>query len=83
MMIAKAGLAAVAVAAFIGLAGTSAQAAPFDMGVIAPKQREIVEIQYRGRRVAPPRKVCRTEVVRRWVRGRPVTERVQRCVTRQ
>jgi hypothetical protein len=53
------------------------------MSGIAPKQSEVVEVQYHGRRVAPPRKVCRTEVVRRWVRGRPVTERVQRCVTRR
>jgi hypothetical protein len=35
------------------------------MGGIAPKQTELVEIRYRGHRVAPPRKVCRTEVVRR------------------
>jgi hypothetical protein len=82
-MIAKAGLAAVAVAAFIGIAGTTTQAAPINMSGIAPKQSEIVEIQYHGRRVAPQRKVCRTEIVRRWVRGRPVTERVQRCVTRR
>jgi hypothetical protein len=53
------------------------------MGRIAPKQSEFVDVQYHGRRVAPPRKVCRTEIVRRWVRGRPVTERVQRCVTRR
>jgi hypothetical protein len=83
MMLAKAGLAAVDVAAVIALAGATAQASPFSMGGIAPKQSEIIEVQYHGRCGAPPRKVCRTEVMRRWIRGRPVTERVQRCVTRR
>jgi hypothetical protein len=77
MMLADAGLTAVAVAAVIALVGATAKASPSNMGKIVPKQSEIVEVQYHGRRVAPPRKVCRTEVVRCWVRGRPVTEQVQ------
>jgi hypothetical protein len=83
MMLAKAGLAAVAVAAVIALAGGTAKASPSNMGKIVPKQSKTIEVPYHGRRVALPRKVCRTEVVRRWVRGRPVTEQVQRCVTRR
>ena len=69
MMIAKVGLAAVA--SFIGIAGAAAQATPFNKAGIAPWQNDIVDVQYHGRRIAPPRKVCRSEIVRRWVAEAP------------
>jgi hypothetical protein len=85
MTIAKAGLAAAAFAALIGLSSHAANAAPLPTSGIFSKQSELVQVQYRdrGRHIRPARQVCRTEVVRRWVNGRPIRERVQRCVTRR
>lgn len=79
MTFAKVGFAAVAIAAFIGLSGTASQAAPFSPQTILTQDADLVQVQYR--RFGPPRRVCKTEVVRRWVRGRPVLERVERCRT--
>ncbi|AWM87587.1 hypothetical protein [Microvirga sp. 17 mud 1-3] len=77
----KLGLAAVALAAFIGLSGNAAYAAPFAKGSAFSDGSGIVQAQYhdRGRRFGPPRRICRWETVERRVRGRIIKERVQRC----
>ncbi|MGO4570531.1 hypothetical protein [Microvirga sp. 2TAF3] len=84
MTLAKVGLAA-ALAAFVGVSVNAANAAPFLAGSVSQRQAEIVQVQYhdRGRHLRPTRKVCKTEVVRRWVNGRPIKEHVQRCFTRR
>jgi hypothetical protein len=71
-----------AVSAFICLTGTAALAGPLPGGATLHKS-EVVQVQFRdhGRRFGPPRRICKTEVVRHWVRGGPIVERVQRCRT--
>jgi hypothetical protein len=80
MTFGKLALAAVALVASIGMSGTASQAAPFSPIPALSEPAGIVQAQYRpGRRVAPPRRVCRWETETRRVRGRIIRERVQRC----
>jgi hypothetical protein len=81
MTFGKVGLAAVVVAAFIGLSGTASQAVPFSPKPALTRDGGVVQVQYRNgdRRFGPPRRVCRWETVTKRVRGRIVRDRVERC----
>src|SRR3954470_2946025 len=78
MTFTKLGLASAALVAFAAFGAGAVNAAPFAASGFMPKQTEIVQVQYRDsrRHVRPAKKICRTEVVRRWVNGRPVRARV-------
>ena len=80
MSFGKIGIAAAAFAALVTF-GNTAQAAPFHPGRVVSGDSHVVQAQYhhRGRRMAPPRRICRWETVERRVRGRIIKERVQRC----
>jgi hypothetical protein len=80
MSLSKVGLAAAALAGIIGMGGGAALAGPLPVNAVLPHQSVLVQAQfYNGRRHGPPRKVCRTEVVQRWVHGRLVRDKVRRC----
>lgn len=79
-MFGKIGFAAIAFAALVGFGATSAQAAPFSPGSAVSHKGLVTQAQFHhGRRVAPPRRICRWEHVERRVRGRIVRERIQKC----
>jgi hypothetical protein len=81
MKFCKVGFAAMAFGALVGFGGNAATAAPFSPARGLMGQSDIVQVQFhdRGRHYRPPRRICRTEIVERRVRGRIVKERVQRC----
>jgi len=80
MTFGKLSFAAVALAGFIGLSATSSQASPFAPAPALSGHGGIVQAQFHhGRRVAPPRRVCKWETVTKRVHGRLVRERVEKC----
>jgi len=80
MTFGRLGFAAVALSALISLSGTASQAAPVLPVPALSGQAGIVQAQYHpGRRIAPPRRVCKWETVTKRVRGRIIRERVQNC----
>jgi hypothetical protein len=81
MTFAKMGLVAAAFSTLIGFSAHDASASPLVPHTLVSDGAGAVHVQYYVRR--PVRRVCRTERVRRWVNGRPVWVRVQRCYVRR